>query len=158
LVDEYELAGRMTREWLAKARPHTIGIYRLKPDSIGWTCLRPLGFLRQTQPEHGLAFALDHAIKHGLRRVVVAIPYTSIIEQTAAIYREILGDENVVEHHSNLDVQSRWEQNEELEGRRRLAAENWDAPIIVTTNVQLSNLCCPISRRVAASCTTWREA
>jgi CRISPR-associated endonuclease/helicase Cas3 len=85
----------------------------------------------------GLAFAIDHAIQHNLRRIVVAIPYTSIIEQTAAIYRDIFGEENVLEHHSNLDVQARWEQNEELEGRRRLAAENWDAPVVVTTNVQL---------------------
>ena len=85
----------------------------------------------------GLAFALDHAIRHGQQRVVVAIPYTSIIEQTAGVYRHIFGEANVLEHHSNIDVQSRREQNDELEGRRRLAAENWDAPIVVTTNVQL---------------------
>lgn len=85
----------------------------------------------------GLAFALDHAICHGQQRVIVAIPYTSIIEQTAGVYRDIFGAANVLEHHSNIDVQSRREQNEELEGRRRLAAENWDAPIVVTTNVQL---------------------
>jgi CRISPR-associated endonuclease/helicase Cas3 len=85
----------------------------------------------------GIAFALDHALRHGQRRVVVAIPYTSIIEQTAAVYRGIFVEANVLEHHSNIDVQSRREQNEELESRRRLAAQNWDAPIVVTTNVQL---------------------
>jgi CRISPR-associated endonuclease/helicase Cas3 len=77
----------------------------------------------------GMAFALDHAVKHGKRRIIYVIPYTSIIEQTAQTLAGIFGPENVVEHHSNLDP--------ELETQRaRLAAENWDAPIIVTTNVQ----------------------
>ena len=76
-----------------------------------------------------LAFALRHAQQHGKRRVVYAIPYTSIIEQTTDIYRGILG-ESVVEHHSNLDP--------DLESAKgRLATENWDAPLVVTTNVQL---------------------
>jgi CRISPR-associated endonuclease/helicase Cas3 len=75
-----------------------------------------------------MAFALEHALQHGLRRVIYVIPYTSIIEQTADVFRSIFGD-NVVEHHSNLEGQS--------DGTRaRLASENWDAPIIVTTNVQ----------------------
>lgn len=75
-----------------------------------------------------MAFALDHAIKHGKRRVIYVIPYTSIIEQTAKIFRDIFGDA-VVEHHSNLDPDEETVQS-------RLATENWDAPVIVTTNVQ----------------------
>ncbi|MBX3436375.1 MAG: CRISPR-associated helicase Cas3' [Planctomycetaceae bacterium] len=80
-----------------------------------------------------LAFALRHAVKHGLDRVIYAIPFTSIIEQTAGTFLRALGNlgpDVVLEHHSNLDP--------ERETRRsRLAAENWDAPLIVTTNVQL---------------------
>ena len=77
----------------------------------------------------GMTFALDHALKHGKRRIIYVIPYTSIIEQTAEILKSILGSEAVVEHHSNLDPN-----RETL--RSRLAAENWDAPVIVTTSVQ----------------------
>jgi len=79
-----------------------------------------------------LAFALRHAIRNKKRRVVYAIPYTSIIEQTAGIFRGIFGDENVIEHHSNVEVDETQET-----ARSRLACENWDAPLIVTTNVQL---------------------
>lgn len=79
-----------------------------------------------------LAFALRHAVRHGKRRVVYAIPYTSIIEQTAGIFRGIFGDDNVIEHHSNIEVDEHQET-----ARSRLACENWDAPLIVTTNVQL---------------------
>ena len=75
-----------------------------------------------------LAFALEHAVLHGKRRIVYAIPYTSIIEQTANVFRDIFPD-GVVEHHSNLDP-------EKETAKSRLAAENWDAPLIVTTNVQ----------------------
>ena len=77
-----------------------------------------------------LAFALEHAVKHGKRRIIYAIPYTSIIEQTADEFRKIFPDA-VVEHHSNLD----WDSAKE-DHHNRLAAENWDAPLIVTTNVQ----------------------
>lgn len=83
-----------------------------------------------------MAFALRHAERYGLRRVVVVIPYTSIIEQNARVYRDVFGDLNVIEHHSNIDEVRRLEEDREREMRRRLAAENWDAPIIVTTNVQ----------------------
>jgi CRISPR-associated endonuclease/helicase Cas3 len=82
-----------------------------------------------------LAFALAHAEQHGLQRVICAIPFTSIIEQTADEYRkafEPLGPEVVLEHHSNVDPDS---EHEKLQSR--LAAENWDAPLVVTTNIQL---------------------
>lgn len=77
----------------------------------------------------GMAFALDHAVKHRKNRIIYVIPYTSIIEQTAGVLRGIFGDDNVVEHHSNIDPDQETQ-------RMRLASENWDAPIIVTTNVQ----------------------
>ena len=76
-----------------------------------------------------LAFALQHAVKHGKCRVIYVIPYTSIIEQTANIFRGIFPDA-VVEHHSNLDP------DKDTTAKSRLASENWDVPIIVTTNVQ----------------------
>lgn len=75
-----------------------------------------------------MAFALEHARQFGHRRVIYVIPYTSILEQTAGVFREIFGDA-VIEHHSNLAPDHDSE-------RSRLAAENWDAPIVVTTNVQ----------------------
>ncbi len=82
-----------------------------------------------------LSFALDHAAKWGLRRVIYVIPYTSIIEQTANTFRGIFGDAAVLEHHTNI-VREENGEDDEREERRLLAAENWDAPIVVTTNVQ----------------------
>ncbi|MEW5947916.1 MAG: CRISPR-associated helicase Cas3' [Thermodesulfobacteriota bacterium] len=78
-----------------------------------------------------MGFALNHAVKHGKRRIIYIIPYTSIIEQTADQFRAIFG-ETVIEHHSNLDATEEGKEN----ARTRLACENWDAPIIVTTTVQ----------------------
>lgn len=77
----------------------------------------------------GTAFAFRHALRHGLKRVIYVIPYTSIIEQTADILRGFLGAENVLEHHSNFDPEKETPQS-------RLASENWDAPVVVTTAVQ----------------------
>lgn len=81
-----------------------------------------------------LGFALRHAVEHGMSRIIFAIPFTSIVEQTAKTLREIFGDENVLEHHSNYDFEAG---DEERSLRERLAVQNWDAPIIVTTNNQL---------------------
>lgn len=77
-----------------------------------------------------LAFALRHARCHDLARVIYAVPFTSIIEQTAGVFREFLGEDSVLEHHSALDPVV-------MTARDRLAAENWDAPVVVTTTVQL---------------------
>lgn len=87
-----------------------------------------------------LGFALDHARNHDLRRIIYAAPFTAIIDQTAAIYREILGPDAVLEHHSTVEDESdRSGFASENENVRRLrnAAQDWAAPVIVTTNVQL---------------------
>ena len=95
------------------------------------------GFFSLTVPTGGgktlasLAWALTHAVRYQKDRIIIVIPYTSIIVQTAAVLRNIFGTENVVEHHSNLQQDSNDERSPSL-----LATENWDAPIIVTTNVQ----------------------
>ena len=102
---------------------------------------RPRGLYTLTVPTGGgktvasLAFALRHAIANGLDRVIYIIPYTSIIEQNAAVFRDILGEGNVVEHHSGVN----WDPEDETAParyRQTLAAENFDAPVVVTTAVQ----------------------
>ena len=85
-----------------------------------------------------LGFALDHARLHGASRIIYAIPFTSIIDQTAAQFKDILGADMVLEHHSAIE-----EKADSAEGFRnvrdklRLAKEDWAAPVVVTTNVQL---------------------
>ena len=99
------------------------------------------GFYSLTVPTGGgktlssLLWAMKHAIYHGMSRIIIAIPYTSIIVQTARLLKNILGEENVLEHHSNFDPDDM--RNELLREKAKLATENWDYPIIVTTNVQL---------------------
>lgn len=102
---------------------------------------RPAGFFSLSVPTGGgktlssLAFALEHAQAHGKRRIIYAIPYTSIIEQTADVFRDVfkaLGSDVLIEHHSQADTADTDET-----ARSRLACENWDAPLVVTTNVQL---------------------
>lgn len=107
------------------------------------------GFFTLTVPTGGgktlasMAFALNHAVKHSLKRIIYVIPFTSIIEQNAAVFKDILGETNVLEHHSNFDWKKKSTNNTEADDETRealdklkLAAENWDIPIVVTTNVQ----------------------
>lgn len=82
-----------------------------------------------------LAFALSHAVKHHLQRVIYVIPYTSIIEQNADVFAKVLGEENVLEHHSQVEFADDGEETPEAY-KKRLACENWDAPVVVTTAVQ----------------------
>lgn len=98
-----------------------------------------IGMYRFTVPTGGgktlssMAFGLDHALCNGLSRIIYVIPYTSIIEQNVAVFRSVFGEIDgvspVLEHHSNFDPGGEYEWS-------RLASENWDAPLVVTTNVQ----------------------
>ena len=87
-----------------------------------------------------LAFALKHAQQHNLERIIYVIPYTSIIEQNAQKFKEILGTDTVLEHHSNINYDQLFsEESDELNAtlrKMKLATENWDIPVVVTTNVQ----------------------
>lgn len=98
---------------------------------------RKKGIFRLTVPTGGgktiasFAFALKHAVANKMDRVIYVIPYTSIIEQNAQVFREIVGFDNVLENHCNVD----YDGSEEFRPMQ-LASENWDKPIVVTTNVQ----------------------
>lgn len=137
------------RQFAVQVKPTLVNQVR---QEIYTACLdaaaHPPGLFRLTVPtgggktRSGLAFALRHAKQHGLRRVIVAVPFITITEQTANVYRSILESESdhipvVLEHHSGaieaaadggFSPDTVW---------NRLAAENWDAPIVVTTTVQL---------------------
>ncbi len=79
-----------------------------------------------------MGFALEHAMKNNMDRIIYVIPYTSIIEQNAKVFKELFGEEYVLEHHANFD----FDDDEGHYKKKKLQSENWDAPIIVTTNVQ----------------------
>jgi CRISPR-associated endonuclease/helicase Cas3 len=104
-------------------------------DACRESAITNTGFFSLTVPTgggktlSGMSFALNHAVKNKMKHVIVVIPYTSIIEQNASVYAEVFGAKNVIEHHSNIDPEKDTERN-------CRASENWDAPIIVTTNVQ----------------------
>lgn len=125
-------------QWLHCEEPETINGRRTE---ILRHCMKmgqgDRGLYRLTVPTGGgktiasLAFALQHAVELGMDHIIYVIPYTSIIEQNAKVFSEILGDDNVLEHHCNVNHEG----GEELK-TMELAAENWDKPVIVTTNVQ----------------------
>lgn len=117
-----DLARAAVRDACLSAAPLAPGLFSLTVPTGGGKTLS------------SLAFALRHALHHDLRRVVYVIPFTSIIEQNAAVFRDIFAGRAdlegcVLEHHSNVDVGPERHTS-------RLAAENWDAPLVVTTSVQ----------------------
>lgn len=111
------------QSWCVKASEQTPGFYSLTVPTGGGKTLA------------SVLWAIKHAVRNNLERIIIAIPYTSIITQTASVLRGIFGEENVLEHHSNVNRSKIVDK--ELTQIQRLATENWDYPIIVTTNVQL---------------------
>lgn len=112
-------------------------------DHVRGKALDKPGLFTLTVPTGGgktlasLGFALDHALAHGHRRIIYTIPFTSIIDQTAAIFRSVLGDDHILEHHSAID-EEKFDTKAKFESRDKLklAMEDWAAPVVVTTNVQ----------------------
>lgn len=103
----------------------------------------PPQFFSLTVPTGGgktlssMAFALAHVKNHNLNRIFYIIPYTSIIEQNAKVFRDIFGSKNVLEHHSNFDpLTVDTDDMDRGVDSLRLSTDNWDIPIVVTTNVQ----------------------
>jgi CRISPR-associated endonuclease/helicase Cas3 len=152
-LDLAELRDRL-RVYMSKKRagaePTALNALRgeILDHAVARAALRP-GLFTLTVPTGGgktlgsLSFALEHAVRHGLRRVIYVIPVTAIIEQTAAVFQESLAARaDVLEHHASFD----WDQaegahssdDEGIDGllKLRRAAENWDVPIVVTTAVQ----------------------
>ena len=129
-----------------EAEKRNAALNRLRSEILDYAVERaaqPQGLFTLTVPTGGgktftsMAFALEHAKQHGMRRVIYVIPFTSIIEQNAAEFRKAfgeLGEQAVLEHHSTFDDGKL--QNEATKDKLRLASENWDAPIVVTTAVQ----------------------
>jgi CRISPR-associated endonuclease/helicase Cas3 len=120
-----------------RAKAHETKVNRQR-ELVLYDCLqaakKDAGLFSLTVPTGGgktlasMSFALEHAAKHEKHRIIYVIPFTSIIEQNAAVFREMLGG-GVLEHHCNFVP-------DEADWRARLSSENWDAPVVITTNVQ----------------------
>lgn len=151
--DEIETLCNRFNQYLAQFANPNNSVNRKRTETLQ-ACLAQAehhpGFFTLTVPTGGgktlasMAFALNHAAANKLKRIIYVIPFTTIIEQNAAVFKNILGEENVLEHHSNFDWEKMRRQFTELPDsetsnvyiKLKLAAENWDIPIIVTTNVQ----------------------
>lgn len=145
--DVETLLGQLNRFLLKKCTTSpTTNINKYRTEILRQCCEKagePTQFFTLTVPTGGgktlssLAFALHHAKIHGLERVVYVIPYTSIIEQNAQVFRDVLGNSCVLEHHSNFQYKDdESEDYTEIAQKLLLSSENWDVPVIVTTNVQ----------------------
>ncbi len=142
LYDLLPLLENKQKDLKAKADNSNVNAIR---NQVQQQCIKmavtEIGFYSLTVPTGGgktlssLVWAMKHAIRNGQKRIIIAIPYTSIIVQTASVLRSIFGEESVLEHHSNVDPEHI--KDERLQEKMKLATENWDYPIIVTTNVQL---------------------
>lgn len=133
-------------------RSTTTAVNRLRTEILDHVRSRapePSGLFTLTVPTGGgktlasLGFALDHAQAHGLERIIYAIPFTSIIDQTARIFRSIFGDDLILEHHSAIEEERRGREDARAadclassRDKLKLAMEDWAAPLVVTTNVQ----------------------
>ncbi|HKL11832.1 MAG TPA: CRISPR-associated helicase Cas3' [Clostridia bacterium] len=155
---DFRLSSKNVMKLLPKFQKHMKGLSEKAADSeiniyreyINECCSKrgkmEQGVFSLTVPTGGgktlasMAFALHHAKKHRLSRIIYVIPYTSIIEQNASVFRKIFGEENVLEHHSSYQFEDYADADEEMtngfHNSLRLATENWECPIIVTTNVQ----------------------
>lgn len=131
-------------DYLTKLGRRDSEIGRLRTSVLNHTraqAMKEPGLFSLTVPTGGgktlssLAFALDHALHHGQQRIIYAIPFTSVIDQTAAIFRDALGDQAVLAHHGAID-ETEISKREGVE-KLRLAMEDWSVPVVVTTNVQL---------------------
>lgn len=124
--------------WLGSSEEDTINGRRTEilKNCLQMGIMKP-GIFRLTVPTGGrktiasLAFALHRAVENGMNRIIYVIPYTSIIEQNAEVFRGILGAQNVLENHHNVD----YADSDEFKPMQ-LAVGNRDKPVMVTTNVQ----------------------
>jgi len=142
LEDYREKLAAHTAPWLAKPRGELgekrSGVLR---GAIGAGARKP-GLFTFTAPTgsgktiSSLSFALAHARASGLRRVIYVIPYCSIIEQTQAVFESVFGEGSIVAHYADVEYKTAEDSPAEERDRRYLAAENWDAPLILTTTVQ----------------------
>lgn len=119
------------------------GIINVKRQEILQDCIEkaylPRGLYTLTVPTGGgktlssMAFSLNHLIKNQMNRIIYVIPYTNIIEQTAKVFSDIFVPDVILEHHSNYDFNS---EDDDFYNVKKLASQNWDMPIVITTNVQ----------------------